>query len=287
MNSRKLLAAGAAALLGLVLGAAPSQAVELRYKFKAGEKLEYRDWAALAMESGPEEGDPDRLQLKIDSQIRQTIKKVDGHHATVDVETTDNQTETLPATGKSTKKEDKNDPERLRIDDRGMVLERKSLGKEAKKDPEPVDLFAIVQQVFDHLRLPEGNVEPGDDWTESLDLNLTPNLDKANPIKGSYTSKFVRVVKLNGQDAVEISTEFHVPLKSAKPIETEGMKLSVDGELFGKLLMYFSVERGRSLVETGSFGAHTEMTIGIIKGKADKIKLNRTLKVNTKTVLQD
>ena len=287
MNWRTIGGLGLAVVLAAALGAAPARAVELRYKYKSGDKLEYRDWAALAMESGPDEGDPERIQLKIDSHLRQTIKKVDGRTAVVDVETTDNSTETIPANGKPSKKEDKGQPERLRIDDRGAVLERKTLGKEHKDDNDPVDVFDIVQQVFDHLRLPEGNVEPGADWTEALDLNLTPKLDKPNPTKGSYTSKFVRMVVLNGAPVAEISTEFRVPLKVAKPIEQEGMRMTVDGELFGKLVMYFSVEQGRSIVETGTFGAHTEMGLSMTKGKADKIKLVRNLKVNTKTVLED
>lgn len=288
MRSHKAWRSTGLAMALVAMSWTGAQALEFKYKFKAGDKLSYHDFACLAMESGPAEGDADRVQLRVDSRLRQTIKKVEGGSATIEVETLENQTETIPEDGKSTKKEDKNDPERIRIDERGTVLERKTLSKEAKKDPDPVDVFAILQQMFDKIRLPQGNVEPGAEWTENVELNLTPSLDKATLVKGSYTSRFVRLVTLKGQEAAEIATEFKISLKAPKPIETEGLKMTLDGQLLGKLAMFFSPSLGRSLVETGTVGIHTEMAISpAIKGKVEKIQLNRTIKLNTKTVLED
>jgi hypothetical protein len=272
------LALGLAAVL-------PGGAVQLRYKFKAGEKLVYHDRAALAMEISGMGDKPERLQIRSDSRVRQTVKSAGGGGATLETETIENSTETIPEKGERKKSEEKGHPQRVKIDDRGLVSERKNLGKDVKKD-NPFDEFAIIQAVFDHLRLPEGDVDEGKEWTETFEVNVTPGLDKPTLAKASATSRFARLVKVKGVECVEIITEFSLPYKTPKAIDAEGVKLTLDGQMTGKLTQYFAPAQGQSLVEMATVGSAVTVTVQPLAGKADKITMQQRLKVNTKTVLE-
>jgi hypothetical protein len=278
----------AAVLAAALLAAAPGRAVTLRYKYKAGDKLTYRDQLALAtdLSAGEGAGETERMQMRSDSRLRQVIKGGKDGVWTIEIETIENQTETMPQGGKTTKTSDKGDPERVRIDDRGLVAERKELGKEADKPgPEPIDVPDVLQQVLDHLQLPAGDVNPGDSWTDACEVKLVKDLDKSPTVNVSATSRFTRLVKVNGHECAEIKSTFEVPLKIAKPIDFQQLKFTADGKLMGDYTMYFALDLGQSLVELSTVGA--DVTFVPVIPKGPKVSLERRLKFNTKTVLEE
>ena len=281
------------ALLVLLAGltVTPSRAVVLRYKFKTGQKLMYRDQLALAFVSdGGPQGDKAKWQYRSDSLLRQTVKKVDSEAVTVDYETVENHTELIHGSGETNKSQNTGHPERVKMTSRGKVVERKQLDP---KDKEPgigyttkLDEFAIVQQVFDGLLLPEEDVEPGATWTDTVSVDLTPgDKDVRTPVEVKTEATFKRVVIVRGEECAELVTDFTVPLKTPKDKEAKELNISLEGSIIGHLTSYFAIERGQSVVELATLGALGKMTLQ--PPGAPKVKLGGRMKINIKTVLEE
>ncbi len=282
-------------VVGLTLAlVAPSPAVVLRYKLAGGEKMVYRDQMAMAFSGDGPKGDHSRLQFRSDSRVQQTVRKAEESGFTLDIENLSNKTTVTHDGGKTQHDDQLNPPERVRLTSRGKVLERKTMGKKDKsKDGEPsmgfctkLDELDIVQQVFDGLMLPEGDVEPGAEWTDVIAVDLTPD-DKAvrTPVEVKATAAFRRLVKVRGEECAEIETGFEVPLRTPKDSDSKQLNLKIDGTISGLIRSYFSVKRGRTIAETSTVGVVGKMTLAPDGGKS--IKLGGRLKLNTKTVLED
>ncbi len=264
-----------------------ARAVELRYKYEAGETIIYRDWLAMAF--APQvEGEEGRLQFRSESTLRQQIKKAENNAYTIEIETTANRTEVIGPDGKSEKKENLGDPERVRLTSRGKVLERKSLGKSEDEGGETgfctlLDEFSIVQQVFDGLLLPEGDVEPGHKWTDSIEVDLTDGHPESTKVKIDCAATFKRLVLIDGVECAEIVTDFKIPLRAPKTKETKELNLTIEGDILGHLTSYFGIELGRSVVELATIGVNGMMEM--TPEGAGKTQFGGRMKVNLKTVL--
>lgn len=267
-----------------------ARAVELRYKYEAGETIVYRDWLAMAFAPQAEgsDGREGRLQFRSDSLLRQQVKKADSSAYTIEIETTSNSTEVIGPDGKSEKKENLGDPERVRLTHRGKVLDRKNLGKDADEGGDTgfctlLDEFAIVQQIFDGLLLPEGDVDPGHTWTDTIEVDLTQGHPDSTKIKVECQATFKRIVVVDGIECAELVTDFKVPLKAPKSKEAKELNLTIDGEILGHLTSYFGIELGRSVVELATIGVNGLMTME--PEGAGKTQFGGRMKVNLKTVL--
>ncbi|NUP98978.1 MAG: hypothetical protein HUU35_03875 [Armatimonadetes bacterium] len=268
----------------------PATAVELRYQFEPGEKLVYRDYVAMAFRSEGSGATDSRWQYRSNSRLEQVVKKVDDGVYTIETTTTDNESEIVSADGERNKSEHKGDPERVRMDDRGLVVERKSLGDEEEEASvgytTKLDEFAIIQQVFDALTLPADDVDPGATWSKSIKVDLTPDDNSVRtPVEVELKSTFTRIVKVRNEECAELVTDFEVPLKTPKDKEASELRLSISGRLLGHLTTYFSLSRGRALVELATLGAVGEMSIAPPGG--ERARMGGIMKVNIKTVLED
>jgi len=271
-----------------ILAPWPAHAVELRYKYEAGETIVYRDWLAMAFAPTSEEG-TGRLQFRSESMLRQQIKKADASSYTIEIETTKNTTEVISPEGESETKENLGDPERVRLTTRGKVLERKSLGKEEDDGGDTgfctlLDEFSIVQQIFDGLLLPEGDVEPGHSWTDTIEVDLTDGHPESTKVKIDCEATFQRIVVVNGVQCAEIVTDFKIPLRAPKSKEAKELNLTIDGDILGHLTSYFGIELGRSVVELATIGVDGKMIMN--PAGAGKTEFGGRMKVNLKTVLE-
>ena len=266
----------------------PARAVELKYKYEAGETIVYHDWLAMAF--APKiEGEEGRLQFRSDSMLKQHIKKADDRAYTIEIETTKNQTEVTGPDGKTEQKENLGDPERVRLTPRGKVLERKTLGKDADEGGDTgfctlLDEFAIVQQIFDGLLLPEGDIDPGHTWTDTIEVDLTQGHPESTKIKVDCKAEFKRLVMVDGEQCAEIVTDFKIPLKAPKSKEAKELNLTIEGDIFGHLTSYFGVDLGRSLCELATIGVNGKMVMN--PAGAGKTEFGGRMKVNLKTVLE-
>ncbi len=277
------------ASLVVTLAAHGAGAVVLRYQYEQGDQLKYRDQMALAFMADPqgEAGDAARFQFRSNSLLQQTVKKVDGDTYTVEYETKENQSEVISGDGETEKSEHTGHPERIKLTSRGRVLERKSLGDD---DNEPMgyttklDEFAIIQQVFDGLTFPEGDVNPGDTWGEPLKIDLTPDdKDLRTIVEIEAKTLFKRLVKVRGELCAELVTDFTIPLKTPKDKESKELQLTIEGEVMGHLTSFFAVEQGHAIVELATLGAVGQMTLR--PPGMGKQTVGGKMKIHVKTVL--
>lgn len=281
------------ACLLLLVALRPAGAVVLRFQFKPGEKLVYRDQLALAFDSQPPAGPRIQMRLRSDSRIEETVKKAEDGRFQLHIETTENKTRREGPGDATESSENKGDPERVELDERGRVLERKSLGKGDASEggrgfTSMLDEFAIIQQVLDGLPYPEGEVEPGHRWEETVAVNLTP--EDGGKLKTMVDvrirSEFRRIVLVRGEECAELVSDFEVPLRTPSNDMARELKLSVDGKILGHLVTYFSIPRGRAVVELGTFGAAATVAM-TPPGGSETARIRGRLKLNSKTVLEE
>ena len=259
--------------------AAPAGAVTLRLKFKPGEKATYRDQMAMALERTSDTDLSMRMQMRSDSKIRQTVKHTADGLATLDIETLENTTETIPESGKAEKSDDKGDGERIKISDRGLISERTSLGKTSHSD-EGIDTLAVLQRAIDGMTMPEEDLEAGGEWTDSYDVALTDKGLKGPKTTVELTGTLVRMVTVKGRECAELVVDFSAPLDIDKAVDVGDAKVTCKGTVLGHLTMYLDVERGESVAEMATYGGHVQIAMEVAK---HKVKLEETLKMNTKT----
>lgn len=279
-----------AALAILLTLAAPAGAVELRYKLKAGEKLVYRDQLALAFDSQAADAPKSQLQIRSNSKIEERVTKVEDGVATMDLKTTENTTTRTSPGGGTDKIENPGHPERIKLAANGKVVKRESLDKD-DSGPGPgftsmLDEFAILQQVLDNLTYPDGDVQPGATWDQTIAVDLTPesgNLHTMVNVKPTTTLK--RLVVVNGETCAEIITDFEIPLEPPKNEMSKEMKLGLDGKIVAHLVTYFAVDRGRALVELSTIGAAARVSMSP-PGGGERVTIRGRMKLNIKTVLE-
>ncbi|MBI5833412.1 MAG: hypothetical protein HZB16_14030 [Armatimonadetes bacterium] len=270
------------ALVAVVVAVAlatPGGAETLRLKFKPGEKVTFRDQMAMALERTSDTDMNMRLQMRSDSKVRQTVKHLADGLATLEIETLENSTETIPEGGKPGKSEEKGDGERIKISERGLISERVSLGKDTKSE-EGIDTLAVLQRVIDGMTMPEEDVEPGGEWSDTYEVALTDKGLKGPKTSVDLSGKFERLVMLKGRECAELVVDFTAPLDIEKTVEIGEAKVTCKGSVMGHLTMYLDVERGESLAETATYGGHLELNMEVAK---HKVRLAETLKMNTKT----
>ncbi len=278
-------------LLLIAIWATPLRAVELRYKFKLHEKLKYRDSMALAVQNEGMGGSKSRWQYRAESRLVETVKQASDDSYTLEIETVENKSKFTGPDGNTNESEEKGKPERVNMTHRGRVTERKTLGPEDDKQSgmgytTKLDEFAIIQQVFDGLTLPEGEVEPGATWSDKLTVDLTPDDKKVRTqVEVEAAAEFRRLVTVLGDVCAEIVTDFTVPLKTPKDKESVDLKLAIEGKIIGHMVTYFSVARGRAVVELGTIGVIGEMTMA--PEGMGKTTMGGRMKFNLKTVLED
>ncbi|MBI2298576.1 MAG: hypothetical protein HYU66_06420 [Armatimonadetes bacterium] len=279
--------------LALLAGAlAPAGAVELRYRFKPGEKHHYRDMLALAFDSHVPGVPREQYRVRSNSVFETVVKKLDGEVATVEVATTENSTERISADGETEKTENKGHPERVRIEATGRIVERHNLGKDKDDDTgggftSTIDEFAVVQQVLDGLSFPAEDVEPGHEWTGKVEVNLAPESVKAKTlVTVEPQSTFKRVVIVRGEECAEIVTDFVVPLKTPKLAGGKDIRLEIEGDIHAHLVVYLGLKSGRSICEMATLGAVAKVTM-TPPGGQEKMTIHGRLKVNLKTVLEE
>lgn len=274
-----------------LLAAQAAPAVVLQYKYQVGETFHYQDHLTLAFEADASVGQRRRLQLRSDSRIQQTVKEAEGDTFVLDLKTVENETRRTDESGREDTAENLGSPEQIRIRANGLIAERKELKEDPQQGPSaglvtPLDEFAIVQQVFDHLTLPAGEVEPGAEWPSAMTLNLTPDTPDETTVELTVTTKFARLVTVSGETCAELMTEFSIPLREPSNNETRELNVDIRGAILGHLTSYFSIERGRSLVELATLGVHGSFSIAP-PGAGDKLTVRGRMKCNIKTVLED
>ena len=273
-----------------ILTFGPAQAVKLEYKFEPGEKMVYHDRAALSFETEGGEGFArQRMQLRSDSRIQQVVKKRDGDVFTIEIETIANETTRLLPGEKPETSSNTGHPERVRLRRGGQVIERTKLDKDADSASgltTPLDEFAILQQALDAQTLPADEVEPGHRWTDTVQVDLTPSSDKVRTMtEVTVSSEFRRLVMVKGEECAELVAHFRVPLRAPANDESRQLKMRIEGFVAGRLTTYFSLARGRALVELGTFGAIGEVTMQ--PEGARRMNFKGRLMMHIKTVLED
>ncbi len=282
---------GVRVLLLIALLAPGARAELLRYRFTAGETFRYTDHFVMAFEADANVGQRRRLQLRSRSTIEEKVTRVQGDVHTIEVRMTDNQTERTDETGETTKLENLGSPERIELAARGRIVSREDIEAEEEESPgsgfvTPLDEFAIVQQIFDALELPEDDVEPGAEWSAPITVNLTPGTDDKTEQKVDTKTTFARLVTVRGERCAELVTDFVIPLREPRNAETRELNIKIGGNIIGHLTTYFGIERGRAIVELATLGVHGSFTIAP-PGAGQRLAVSGRLKCNIKTVLED
>src|SRR5690606_29150236 len=155
--------------------------------------------------------EPTRLQFRSETTYEETVRSVQDGVYLLHIEAVENETRTSLDGEAAEETEELGDPERVRINDRGKVIERRSLGKPQQDTglTSPLDEFAILQQAIDAVALPAKDVDPGHTWVERLKVDLTPRSENIRTLVDvEVRNKFERVVLLNGQECAELVTDF-------------------------------------------------------------------------------
>ncbi|HIE52776.1 MAG TPA: hypothetical protein EYP85_13560 [Armatimonadetes bacterium] len=280
------LIGGLLVVAGGVWAAAPK--VELKYQFRKGQTLRYRDWALIATLRVTPRGE-DRVQIKSESIYEQEVSKVEDSVFELLTRTVSGRMTTIH-NGDTKEEEVPSSRELVRLDARGQVLSRKDLEKEEGEESDltaPVDNpFEILQRVYDNLLFPAQPVELGATWTDTAHIKLSAK----HSVSVDIRSQLVRLVKVMGYDCAEIKTIFTVPLSEAPLEGKQVVPMTISGHLSGNLTLYFAYREGYDVAHVGEISYAMKMRAEpppeAARLGAEPLEIATKMRVNLKTILQ-
>jgi len=253
-----------AAILLLVLPAAPAGAITLRYSLKKGAEVTYRVQAASASRMSVQGEERIEMTSRIDQTYRLRVLEV-SPEGVMEMER-----EVISGTLKiSAGEAEREGPlpkgkKRFKVTPLGKVS-----GVEGPKTAEPekeedgemggaegleaqgpfgweetgTEMDFLVSGIF--VPLPEKEVKPGDSWEEETEIEsaaLPLPGEQAQKARLKVKSELVELAEREGRKCARIRTSYELPI-SAEPPAGESFKISLSGKETGEVEWYLDIEK--------------------------------------------
>jgi hypothetical protein len=270
--------------LGLLGAAGTGRALELdlKYKMKPGQELQYHDWLVMASLS-TSGGEESRVQMESEAFYQQRVVSLEN--GVYELENRTLRGKWIIRADEEERSEDiKERTEIVTLDERGKVLSRKKVDGEEEEEEgslmDPSFPLQVLDQVYENLLFPSKAIKIGKTWTDQADIKLTSD----QTVSVDLVSKVARLVKVKGRNCAEIKTHFVVPVSASEEPEGVPVKTSVEGQVVGDLTLYFAYEEGIDLVHFGEIKVILDTTMEV----AGETQEHQTkMKIRLKTVLQE
>ncbi len=256
-------------------------AITLRYKYKPGDKKNYRLSLSQEMEIKTDmaSGTTQKVNIKIDTDMHQKVLKQEGAGAVLDVRyaalnasmIAGGRPMPLPGARKLTKmRMTMNRSELGELGDvklvRGKRFGSKAL-KTADEIKKSIDQGALI--------FPVKALKPGDSWKikQRLPTDLVGSKNRSMDVESVYT--FVGMEQLKGLAAAKVTAKVKISIRE-KSVQ-HGVRMVTNLKGSGTSLSYFSVKDGK-ILKTKTIIS----TQGTVIAGAEGQKVNTNLKIKTR-----
>lgn len=279
MNRAIRVAVGMAALAAL---ASQAGAVQLRYKFHAGDAHTYKmtmkgrgETSSSAMPQAM------RMEMAIETVTAQKVVSVAEGGATAQVEQRVKTGKLTFLAGGDWRSSDL--PQQrmlLTMDTRGRVLQAQATDAQGK------DIMGASMQGVDWSQMaaamafPEQDLKVNDTWDASGALKMT-----GMTMQVQSRSRLLHVLTYKGRPCAQIRTAFQIPLESLMPKTSgQGPAPNMQGKIAGELTWYFDHAKGVVVDETGKIQMRMKMSLTVGEKTMDTTS---SMMMNVMSALQD
>ncbi len=289
LKTRSLLfVAGAFFQSTMIVGSvAGAEAVLLRYKFHAGDTVDYmmttNHIMSMAFEVMPEK--PQNVSMNMKIKLHHKINMIQDNTATIligfdqyDVETKLGRTKYPTPHLDEIKKLQLE----IKMSDRGEITSSKLLN-EGEINPQFKQMAESIRSSIAHniVILPEKPIKPGDQWSieQEVPTNLPGAVDLKMQIKANY--KYIKSFDVKGEKRAEIGMEMKMLLMD-KTVQGQPLPIEANLSGAGEGTCQFSITKGRMVRNLASFNLGGTTTTQDPRGN----KISSQLKMKVKYTME-